>query len=232
MEKEPAVPEVVEQPVEPEIPETPSEPEPVEVPIVEEPAETEVEEETEPSEEKPQRKRSRWWLWLLIVLIILAAAGAAGYFYRAQISNFVRPYCEKWGWCKSEQPVQQPVEETKMEETVEEVAVDIDTLTQEQDTMAIQTEEPQPEPVTEPFDINNMRHITFEKGKYYVIHGSLPSDADCAKHVKQACLQKYNPSILVTPGDWHRRVCLGVFTNEAEAERFAAGIHNAWVKSE
>ena len=119
-----------------------------------------------------------------------------------------------------------------MEEPVEEVAVEIDTLAQEQDTLSIQTEEPQPEPVIEPFDINNMRHITFEKGKYYVIHGSLPSDADCAKHVKQACLQKYNPSILVTPGDWHRRVCLGVFTNEAEAERFAAGIHNAWVKSE
>ena len=246
-EEDPAVPEVVEQPVEPEIPEAPAEPEVVEAPVVEtpaepeateepaveeEPAETEEEEETEPSEEKPQRKRSRWWLWLLIVLVVLVAAGAAGYLYRAQVSDFVHPYLEKFGWCKSEQPVQQPAEEVKAEEPVEEVAVEIDTLAQEQDTLAIQNEEPQPEPVAEPFDINNMRHITFEKGKYYVIHGSLPSDADCAKHVKQACLQKYNPSILITPGDWHRRVCLGVFTNEAEAERFAAGIHNAWVKSE
>lgn len=233
VEEQPAVPEVVEQPVEPEIPETPAEPEATEEPAVEkEPAETEEEEEIEPSEEKPQRKRSRWWLWLLIVLVVLAAAGAAGYLYRAQVADFVHPYLEKFGWCKSEQPVQQPAEEVKAEEPVEEVAVEIDTLAQEQDTLAIQNEEPQPEPVAEPFDINNMRHITFEKGKYYVIHGSLPSDADCAKHVKQACLQKYNPSILCTPGDWHRRVCLGVFTNEAEAERFAAGIHNAWVKSE
>ena len=247
VEEEPAVPEVVEQPVELEIPEVPAEPEVVETPVVEtpaepeatgepaveeEPAETEEEEETEPSEEKPQRKRSRWWLWLLIVLVVLAAAGAAGYLYRAQVADFVHPYLEKFGWCKSEQPVQQPAEEVKVEEPVEEVVVEIDTLAQEQDTLAIQNEEPQPEPVAEPFDINNMRHITFEKGKYYVIHGSLPSDADCAKHVKQACLQKYNPSILCTPGDWHRRVCLGVFTNEAEAERFAAGIHNAWVKSE
>ena len=119
-----------------------------------------------------------------------------------------------------------------MEETVEEVAVEIDTLAQEPDTMAIQTEEPQPEPVTEPFDINNMRHITFEPGKFYVIHGSLATDADCAKHVRQACLQKYNPSILITPGDWHRRVCLGVFTSESEAERFASNINKAWVKSE
>ena len=230
VEAEPAVPEVVEQPAEPAIPETPAEPEAVETPVVEEPAETE--EDTEPSEEKPQRKRSRWWLWLLIVLVILAAAGAAGFLYRAQIADFVRPYCEKFGWCKSEQPIQQPAEEVKSEETVEEVAVEIDTLAQEQDTMAIQTEEPQPEPVAEPFDINNMRHITFEPGKFYVIHGSLATDADCAKHVRQACLQKYNPSILITPGDWHRRVCLGVFTSESEAERFASNINKAWVKSE
>ena len=230
VEAEPAVTEVVEQPAEPAIPETPVESEVVETPVVEEPAETE--EDTEPSEEKPKRKRSRWWLWLLIVLVILAAAGAAGYLYRAQIADFVRPYCEKFGWCKSEQPIQQPAEEVKSEETVEEVAVEIDTLAQEQDTMAIQTEEPQPEPVAEPFDINNMRHITFEPGKFYVIHGSLATDADCAKHVRQACLQKYNPSILITPGDWHRRVCLGVFTSESEAERFASNINKAWVKSE
>ena len=78
----------------------------------------------------------------------------------------------------------------------------------------------------------SFQNITFEKGKYYVIHGSLPSDADCAKHVRQACLQKYNPSILITPGDWHRRVCLGVFTSESEAESFASNINKAWVKSE
>lgn len=248
VEEEPVVPEVVvEQPAEPEIPETPAEPEVVEVPVVEtpaepeateepaaeeEPAETEVEDEAEPSEEKPQRKRSRWWLWLLIVLVILAAAGAAGYLYRAQIADFVHPYFEKFGWCKSEQPVQQPTENPATVSEPEETTLKVDTLQQETDTLTEQLEEPQPEPVAEPFDINNMRHITFEKGKFYVIHGSLPSDADCAKHVKQACLQKYNPSILCTPGDWHRRVCLGVFSNEADAERFAAGIHNAWVKSE
>ena len=247
VEENPVAPEVIEQLAEPEIPETPAEPEVVEVPVVEtpaepetteepaaeeEPAETEEEEETKPSEEKPQRKRSRWWLWLLIVLVILAAAGAAGYLYRAQIADFVHPYFEKFGWCKSEQPVQQPTENPATVSEPEETTLEVDTLQQETDTLTEQLEEPQPEPVAEPFDINNMRHITFEKGKFYVIHGSLPSDADCAKHVKQACLQKYNPSILCTPGDWHRRVCLGVFSNEADAERFAAGIHNAWVKSE
>ena len=234
VEEESVTPEVVEeQPAEPEIPETPAEPEEVETPVVEEETvETEVEDEAEPSEEKPHRKRSRWWLWLLIVLVILAAAGAAGYLYRAQIADFVHPYFEKFGWCKSEQPVQQPTENPAIVSEPEETTLEVDTLQQETDTLTEQLEEPQPEPVAEPFDINNMRHITFEKGKFYVIHGSLPSDADCAKHVKQACLQKYNPSILCTPGDWHRRVCLGVFSNEADAERFAAGIHNAWVKSE
>ena len=235
--------EVVESgAVEPETePEPVPEQEIVSEPEIAEPDQIEpeaAEPETEPEapasadhSERP-RKKSRWWLWLLIVLIILAAAGTVGYLYRAQISDIVRPYCEKWGWCKSEQPIQQPVEEIKVEEPVEEVAVETDTLAQEQDTMTVQSEEPQPEPVTEPFDINNMRHITFEPGKFYVIHGSLATDADCAKHVRQACLQKYNPSILITPGDWHRRVCLGVFTSESEAERFASNINKAWVKSE
>ena len=249
VEEEPVVPEVVEQPAEPEIPETPAEPEAVEEPVEEipaveeepaveesvveeEPVETEVEDENEPFEEKPQRKCSLWWLWLLIVLVILAAAGAAGYLYRAQIADFVHPYSEKIGWCKSEQPAPQPTENPATVSEPEETTLEVDTLQQETDTLTEQIEEPQPEPVLEPFDINNMRHITFEKGKYYVIHGSFPSDSDCAKHVKQACLQKYNPSILCTPGDWHRRVCLGVFSTEAEAESFAAGIHKAWVKSE
>lgn len=251
---EPAIPEALAEPEAVELPEPEpapepviTEPEPIPEPVIVPEPEIAEPEQIEPEAAEPEtepeapasadhsertRKKSRWWLWLLIVLIILAAAGTAGYLYRAQIADFVRPYCEKMGWCKSEQPVQQPVDEINAEEPVAEVAVEIDTLAQEQDTMTVQTEEPQPEPVAEPFDINNMRHITFEPGKFYVIHGSLPSDADCAKHVKQACLQKYNPSILITPGDWHRRVCLGVFTSESEAERFASNINKAWVKSE
>ena len=135
------------------------------------------------------------------------------------------------GMEQREQPViqqeTQPMDEPDTFVLAPDTLIDPDTIQSEEIVEA-----PQPEPAPTPFDINNMRHITFEPGKFYVIHGSLASDADCAKHVRQACLQKYNPSILVTPGDWHRRVCLGVFTSESEAERFASNIHKAWVKSE
>ena len=230
--EEPAAPEEIEQTV---VNEKPAASEEVEQTVVNE--DTEIPEQVD---EQTGRKRSRWWLWLLIVLFILAAAGTAGYFYRAQISDFVHPYLEKWGWVKSEQPAPQPAENpqpvSELNDTQNESVAETDTLLQESDTLSEQIEEPQPEPVPvsvqKTFDSNNMRHITFETGKFYVIHGSFGCDSDCAKHVCQACLQKYNPSILCTPGDWHRRVCLGVFSTEAEAESFAAGIKKAWVKSE
>jgi nucleoid DNA-binding protein len=237
------VPEVVPEPEpmpepEPEpVPEVVSEPEPMPEPEPEPVPEVVSEPEPMPEPESEQkseqvsapRKKHRWIWVLLLVLLLLGGLAAVGYIFRDKVKEC---YQKLTGTEQVVEPVtepQQPAVPAVEEPALAEEETAVDTLLEEEPAPEVA-----PEPVSEPasFDFNNPRHTTFQMGKFYVVHGSFGSDADCLKHIRTAGFQKYNPTILDTPGDWHKRVCLGVFNTEEEANVFAAGIKHAWVKKE
>ena len=79
--------------------------------------------------------------------------------------------------------------------------------------------EPEPEQIATTAD-NKYRIVGFQMGKFYVVHGSFASETDCEKHIRIAGFDKYNPMIVKQSGNSHLRVCLGVFSTEAEAQEF------------
>ena len=195
------------------------------------PEEPQPEEEESGDDEKPaslEKKRRRWPIVLLILLILLAAGGGAAYYFRDTLMG----YYQQWkGEGKSpEQPgVTVPVEQETDKDT------DVYNPVEESDTVVTDTLVEELEPVQEEIPVvaapadGGLRRIRFESGKFYVIHGSFGSVADCEKHVKIAGFAKYNPAILEVSGDWHLRVCLGVFSSESEAEGLAGQVSKAWV---
>jgi hypothetical protein len=114
---------------------------------------------------------------------------------------------------------------------VDEPAV-TDTLA-DADTVGFAEEEPvveESEPEAKPFDINNLEHIQYEHGKFYLVHGSFSQEADCARHICSHHFETYSPTVLHQSGNTRMRVCLGVFNSEEAAMQFAAtnGIKDAW----
>ena len=116
------------------------------------------------------------------------------------------------------------VEETLPAEEPNDVAMQ-DTLS---DTLAMDVveihelapeAEPEPEQIATTAD-NKYRIVGFQMGKFYVVHGSFASETDCEKHIRIAGFDKYNPMIVKQSGNSHLRVCLGVFSTEAEAQEF------------
>ena len=72
--------------------------------------------------------------------------------------------------------------------------------------------------------------VTFEAGKYYVIAGSFITTGEAKSHIKQRHLESYNPVILRQNGSQRIRVCIGIFTNESEAQAFATSANSKyWV---
>lgn len=72
--------------------------------------------------------------------------------------------------------------------------------------------------------------LEFESGKYYVIAGSFNNKDDAKRHIKQKKLEKYNAKLLTQKTGSRVRVCIGVFENEHDANRFAANIDkDYWV---
>lgn len=203
--------------VEPE-PEPIAEPEPV---IEPEPiVEPEPVEEPEPITE-PEPEPKKHWGWIVFVVVLLAAIGVLGWFFKDNILDFYHQKFDK-------QVVADTV--TVVEETLEPVVTD--TLV-EADTIGCVEEEPVMEehaPEVKPFDINNLEHIQYEKGKYYLVHGSFSQEADCARHIRSHHFETYAPTVLHQRGNSRMRVCLGVFNSEAEATQFATtnGIKDAW----
>ena len=190
-------------------------------------------------DKETHKKKKRGWIWLLLVLLLLAAAGTAGYLYRTEVSAWLheaKVWCqdfisEKLDGTKVEADTDTPaVEETLPAEEPNDVAMQ-DTLS---DTLAMDVveihelapeAEPEPEPEPEPEQIattadNKYRIVGFQMGKFYVVHGSFASETDCEKHIRIAGFDKYNPMIVKQSGNSHLRVCLGVFSTEAEAQEF------------
>lgn len=215
--------------IEPE-PEPVIEPEPVVEPGPEPVIEPEPEPVVEPGETENDdagetagsNKKSHRWIWiLLIIIVLLAAIGIVGYLYRDTVCECYHKIFDK----QTSEVVTEPTPEAEPA-PLEEPAAVTDSVAEAEEPLAEPEDVVQPAPA---FDINNVQHLTFEQGKYYVVHGSFGVDADCVKHIKQQHFERYSPTIVSVAGDWHLRVCLGVFNSEAEAENFAANIKNAWV---
>jgi len=73
-------------------------------------------------------------------------------------------------------------------------------------------------------------YLTYHPGKYYVIAGSFLKEEDALRHIKQKKLDNYHAKLIVQPENPRKRVCIGVFDNEKDAEIFATHIDkNYWV---
>jgi len=73
-------------------------------------------------------------------------------------------------------------------------------------------------------------YIPFRQGQYYVIAGSFIKEDDALRHIKEKKLEKYKAKMVVQPQNPRLRVCIGVFDNERDAEKFAAQIDkNYWI---
>ena len=81
-----------------------------------------------------------------------------------------------------------------------------------------------------PTDNATLQFLRFEQGHYYVIAGSLPSEQDAVRHIKQRNLDQYEPKLVMQNGVSNLRVCIGIFDTEEEAENFAKNINpKYWV---
>jgi nucleoid DNA-binding protein len=77
---------------------------------------------------------------------------------------------------------------------------------------------------------SNDLYLSYQTEKYYVIAGSFTKEEDALRHIRQKKLEKYDAKILLQPQNSRLRVCIGVFDNEKDAEKFAAQIDkNYWV---
>lgn len=184
-----------------------------------EPVDNDKQTEDEPTDEvaQPKKRRSLWWLFVLIILIAL---GALGYLFRQQLLTVFNNLKEKITAPKEAVVTEEP--ETVAEDTIayEEVV--------EEDTLA-EPEVYTPE-VVRTTASGNYPVIRFEQGHYYVIAGSLPSEQDAVRHIKQRNLDQYEPKLVMQNGVANLRVCIGIFDTEEEAETFAKNINpKYWV---
>ncbi|MBR6131359.1 MAG: hypothetical protein IKQ20_05835 [Bacteroidales bacterium] len=180
--------------------------------------------ETEDEESQVANRKShtarRKWLWWLLVLLLLAALGAAGYLFRDKLTPVYENVKEKFSKKeKVETPAETetievvpPVEEAEEmepeEEPVEEVAEETPAYT--------------PEVVKRTAD-DKYPYIRYEAGHYYAIVGSLPSEGDAVRHIRNRGLDQYEPKLVMQNGVGNIRVCIGIFDSEEEAEAFAKG---------
>ena len=187
---------------------------------IEEEAEPDVEEQVDKIEEPTEGKKKRRSLWWLFVLLILIALGVLGYLFRQQLLTTFNNLKEKVTAPKEAVVTEEP-------ETVAEDTVAYDEIVAE-DTVS-EPEVYTPEVVRNTVN-GNYPIIRFEQGHYYVIAGSLPSEQDAVRHIKQRNLDQYEPKLVMQNGVSNLRVCIGIFDTEEEAENFAKNINpKYWV---
>ena len=169
-----------------------------------------------PTEGK-KKHRSLWWLFVLIILIAL---GVLGYLFRQQLTDVFNRIKEKITAPKEAVVQEEP--ETVAEDTIAyDEAIAEDTVSEPE----VYT----PEVVRNTVN-GNYPVIRFEQGHYYVIAGSLPSEQDAVRHIKQRNLDQYDPKLVMQNGVSNLRVCIGIFNTEEEAESFAKNINpHYWV---
>ncbi|MDR1112709.1 MAG: hypothetical protein LBL18_02970, partial [Bacteroidales bacterium] len=75
--------------------------------------------------------------------------------------------------------------------------------------------------------------IMFQAGKFYLISGSFTTPQEAQKHINVSGFDKYHAFILQQNGNNRCRVCLGVFDDETDAERYRALLNvQGWILKE
>lgn len=203
----------------------------VEEEIEEEFEEGELEEVEEEVEEeiffKPPKKRKRILENLLFIIIILVTLAVLLLLFKDHLyHHFIRPK-------QATKEMQTPVTEATGDQDlyvdyqdVEEDSTELDQLTE---TEAVGGTEAAVQPETSVAKTpDGYPVIRKESGKFYAIAGSLLSEQDAIKHIKEKNLDRYNPSIV--HADSRYRVCIGIFKTEEEAFQFAKKINSSyWV---
>jgi len=183
------------------------------------------EEEDEEEEDEHRKRHGLAWLW--VVLLLLIVLGVLGYIFKDKWMGYYQQWKEK------KQPVEQlvePQETTETTATIDEVTAPVEPAEEPQEVV----EEAEPEvytpAVVKQSSDGKYDYIRFEKGHYYVIAGSFPTESDVIRHIRQKKLDQYSPKILKQDGVSNLRVCIGVFDTEEEAENFAKGVSSSyWV---
>ncbi len=187
--------------------------------------ETEDEEsESETDESQIANRKSqvahRKWLWWLLVLLLLAALGAAGYLFRDKLTPVYENVKEKFS---KKEKVETPAETETIEVvTPVEEAEEMEPEEEPVEEVAEETPAYTPEVVKRTAD-DKYPYIRYESGHYYAIVGSLPSEGDAVRHIRNRGLDQYEPKLVMQNGVGNIRVCIGIFDSEEEAEAFAKG---------
>ena len=176
--------------------------------------------ETEDEEPHTANRKShtanRKWLWWLLVLLLLAALGAAGYLFRDMLMPVYDNVKEKF---TKKEKVVEPAETETIEVITpaeeEEVVSEEEVVEEVPEAPAVYT----PEEVKRTAD-SKYPYIRYEAGHFYTIVGSLPSEGDAEKHIRNRGLDKYEPKLVLQNGVGNIRVCIGIFESEEEAESF------------
>ena len=174
--------------------------------------------DNEEEEEEIKKRHSLAWLWIILLLIVVL--GVLGFLFKDKLLGYYQQ------WKDKKQSVEQVVESQETPEATATVDEAADSAVPAEELPEIE-EEPEPEAFT-PTVIKQSSdgkydYIRFEKGHYYAIAGSFPSESDVIRHIRQKKLDQYSPKILKQDGVTNLRVCIGIFDTEEEAERFAKG---------
>ena len=158
---------------------------------------------------------------MLLALLLLAALGAAGYLFRDKLTPVYENVKEKFS---KKEKVETPTEAETIE-VVTPVEEAEEMLPEEEPVEEVAEETPAytPEVVKRTAD-DKYPYIRYESGHYYAIVGSLPSEGDAVRHIRNRGLDKYEPKLVMQNGVGNIRVCIGIFDSEEEAEAFAKGI--------
>ena len=180
--------------------------------------------ETEDEESQVANRKShtahRKWLWWLLVLLLLAALGAAGYLFRDKLTPVYENVKEKFS---KKEKVETPAEAETIEVvTPVEEAEEMEPEEEPVEEVAEETPAYTPEVVKRTAD-DKYPYIRYESGHYYAIVGSLPSEGDAVRHIRNRGLDQYEPKLVMQNGVGNIRVCIGIFDSEEEAEAFAKG---------
>lgn len=194
----------------------------------------EIENSAEEKEKKRKKKSGSWVGNLLFIIVILGSLALLAYLFREPLLVKYQELREKFG--EPQPTVPAPVDSTEnAAATFEE-----DTLVMEEDTTfsAIDSafvvepsaEPTEPTPATQPIlSGEDFPIIHFEKGKYYLIAGSLNNEAEAMAHAKTKQKQGFSPQVLHQSGTSRVRVCVAIFDNEAEATAFQQRHKNLWI---
>ncbi|MDL2231017.1 SPOR domain-containing protein, partial [Bacteroidales bacterium OttesenSCG-928-L19] len=178
---------------------------------------------------KPKKRLT--WLVIVIVLILLISVG--GYFSYPYLTSLFQGKTPPSPALFTEEETKSPDILPEGTTVFEEESDVIDTIPEEIEIVLQEEQEPVQEKevkTTIQSSQDSYSHVNFVKGNFYVIAGSFVTEKSAIQHISQHRLQKHNPVLLYQKGNNRVRVCIGTFSTEEEAQRFADQFNrNYWV---